>query len=117
MKRYIKATSQGRRVRYVKASDDGIQPYEQLTLEEYADYIAGILPEEAAEVFDATEDDIKYIYIPENECAEYVGIEYADGTYRVYDGNGSGEVFRTKDRSKMLKYASIPGDEEDFGRF
>lgn len=113
MKRYIKATSQGRRVRYVKA-DDTTQtyglPYDQLTLQDYAEYELGIDAEDAADLFGTTEDNIRYVYIPADDAAAWIGVEFVDGNYGVFKNDGSDEKFYTKDRSKMLRYASIPDD-------
>ena len=115
MKRYIKATSKGRRVRYVKSNSDDMQtydlPYEQLTLEDYAAYELGNDPKEVADIFNATPDDIRYIYIPADDAAVWIGIEFVDSSYEVWKNDGTGENFSTNDRSKMLRYASITDDE------
>lgn len=113
MKRYVKATSQDRRVPYIK-SDDNIQtydlPYDQLTLQDYAAYELGIDAEDAADLFGTTEDNIRYVYIPADDAAAWIGVEFVDGTYGVFKNDGSDEKFYTKDRSKMLRYASISDD-------
>ena len=109
MKRYIKATSQGRRVRYVQASSD--LDYEKLTIAEYAE-LNGVDVDEAAEwLTDKPASAIKYVYIPVSDDPVYTGIEYKNGTYSVVGANND---FDTRDRDKMLEYVCTEDEEFDW---